>query len=83
MLVKQVKIADLEQKSVHHIGEIVRIACQYESKIKIDYKGHQINAKSIMGIMTFNPTKGMEVRLEVDGDDEAEAMEAVSAYISD
>jgi phosphocarrier protein len=40
-----------------------------------------VNAKSIMGVMMLAAGKGAKVTLEIDGPDEAQAMEALCALI--
>ena len=41
----------------------------------------KVNAKSIMGVMMLAAGKGAKVTLEIDGPDEAQAMEALCALI--
>ena len=41
----------------------------------------KINAKSIMGIMAFNPTSGMSVNIVADGSDEKEALVAMEKFL--
>ena len=40
-----------------------------------------INAKSIMGIMAFNPSEGMTVNIVADGSDENEALVAMEKFL--
>ena len=42
-----------------------------------------MNAKSIMGVMMLAAGMGTEVDIEVDGPDEAAAMEALTALVAD
>ena len=41
----------------------------------------KINAKSIMGIMAFNPSDGMSVDIVTKGDDEQEALVAIENFL--
>ena len=41
----------------------------------------KINAKSIMGIMAFNPSKGMTVNIATEGNDEQEALQAMEKFL--
>ena len=41
----------------------------------------RINAKSIMGIMAFNPSKGMTVNIVAEGSDEEEALVAMEKFL--
>lgn len=43
------------------IAELVHVACKFDSEITLESDNRKINAKSIMGIMAFNPSDGMTV----------------------
>ena len=40
-----------------------------------------INAKSIMGMMAFRPSKGMEIEITAEGDDEEKAALEMEAFL--
>jgi len=44
--------------------------------------GRRVNAKSIMGVMMLAAAKGSTITLETEGDDEAEAIDALAGLIS-
>ncbi len=60
----------------------VQIASKYESHISILLTDKQVNAKSIMGMMSLGAIKGQEITLLVDGEDEEEAMKALITFIT-
>ncbi len=60
----------------------VQIASKYESHISILLTDKQVNAKSIMGMMSLGAIKGQEITLLVDGEDEEEAMKALTNFIT-
>ncbi|NLI89070.1 MAG: HPr family phosphocarrier protein [Epulopiscium sp.] len=60
----------------------VQIASKYESHISILLTDKQVNAKSIMGMMSLGAIKGQEITLLVDGEDEEEAMDALVKFIT-
>ena len=60
----------------------VQIASKYESHISILLTDKQVNAKSIMGMMSLGAIKGQEMTLLVDGEDEAEAMKALVEFLT-
>lgn len=60
----------------------VQIASKYESHISILLTDKQVNAKSIMGMMSLGAVKGQEMTLLVDGEDEAEAMKALVEFLT-
>ncbi len=63
-------------------SKLVSQASQFESDVFIDKHGNRVNAKSIMGVMMLAASKGTEVKLEVDGNDEKECMEAILQLIN-
>ncbi|MFA8437342.1 HPr family phosphocarrier protein [Pueribacillus sp. YX66] len=60
----------------------VQEANKFHSEIFLTKDGKKVNAKSIMGIMSLALASGTEVILEADGNDEQEALEALTAFIS-
>ena len=47
----------------------------------LESNNRRINAKSIMGIMAFNPSKGMTVNIVAEGSDEEEALDAMEKFL--
>jgi len=64
-------------------SKLVSKASQYESDVWIDKQGNRVNAKSIMGVMMLAASKGTEVVLEVEGNDEKDCLEAIVQLIND
>jgi phosphocarrier protein HPr len=62
-------------------AKLTQLAAKYQSDVHMARNGRRINAKSIMGVMMLAAGKGSKVTLEVDGPDEAEAMDALCALI--
>jgi phosphocarrier protein len=56
---------------------IVQTAGKFKSKISLQKGDDSINAKSIMGIITLGAGFGTEIRIIADGEDEAQAVEAI------
>ena len=59
----------------------VQTAGKYEAEIQVSIEEKRINAKSIMGIMAFNPSKGMTVNIVTEGNDEQEALQAMEKFL--
>lgn len=78
---KEVIVANVSQKHENPIAELVQVACQFDSNITLESDNRKINAKSIMGIMAFNPTKGMKVNIITEGSDEEEARIAMEKFL--
>ncbi len=58
---------------------IVREAAKFKSDFFIEKDGYEINGKSIIGVMTLAAEQGAELNLLFEGDDEAEASDAIAA----
>ena len=78
---KEIVIADVVDKYDNPIAELVQVACQFSSSLYLVRGNHRINAKSIMGIMAFNPSKGMTVNIVAEGNDEEEALLAMEKFL--
>ncbi|MGN0484930.1 MAG: HPr family phosphocarrier protein [Lachnospiraceae bacterium] len=81
MNTKEVIVKNVEKSHANPIAELVQVACQFESQITLESENCKINAKSIMGIMAFNPAAGMKVNIVADGSDEAEAVRAMEDFL--
>lgn len=78
---KEIVVSDVSREHENPIAELVQVACQFDSNIVLENDNRKINAKSIMGIMAFNPTRGMTVNIVVDGSDEQEALVAMEKFL--
>lgn len=78
---KQIIVSNVSEEHSNPIAELVQVACRYDSEIILESNNHRINAKSIMGIMAFNPSKGMTVNIEATGSDEEEALLAMEKFL--
>ena len=81
MSTKEVIVSDLTEKRENAFAELVQVACQFDSRIILESENRRINAKSIMGIMAFNPSGGMTVNIETEGKDESEALIAMEKFL--
>ena len=78
---KSVIVCDITKGHDNPIAELVQVACKFESEIMLESNNRKINAKSIMGIMAFNPSEGMAVSIMANGSDEAEALVAIEKFL--
>jgi len=58
---------------------IVQTAGQFESEIILKKDSEEINAKSIMGIITLGAGYNSKLTVAADGSDESDAVEAIAA----
>lgn len=59
----------------------VQEANRFSSEIFLEKDGKKVNAKSIMGLMSMAVSSGADINIIADGDDEAEAIAALTAFI--
>ena len=78
---KEIVVSDVSREHENPIAELVQVACQFDSNIVLENDNRKINAKSIMGIMAVNPTRGMTVNIVADGSDEQEALVAMEKFL--
>ena len=57
---------------------IAQTAIKFASRIYLEKDGNQINAKSIMGIITLAASFGAKIKIIADGADEQEAVKAIA-----
>jgi phosphocarrier protein HPr len=57
---------------------IVQTASAFQSKVFIEKDGVEINAKSIMGILTLGAGYNVELTIVANGEDETEVVEALA-----
>ena len=78
---KSIVVTKVSEGHDNPIAELVQVACKFDSEITLESENRKINAKSIMGIMAFNPSKGMTVNIEANGEDEQEALVAIENFL--
>lgn len=81
MSTKEVVVSNVAERHSNPVAELVQVACRFESEIILESNNRHINAKSIMGIMAFNPFNGMTVNIVATGSDEEEAIVAMEKFL--
>ena len=81
MTTRKVIAADIESRYEAPGAELVRIACQFQSRIILKSGEMHVNAKSIMGMMAFRPSKGMEIEISAEGEDEEKAVDGLESFL--
>jgi phosphocarrier protein HPr len=62
-------------------AQLVQIANRFRSEIQVEKDGMQVNAKSIMGVLTLAAAKGSTITVCADGEDADPAMTALAKVI--
>ncbi len=64
-------------------SKFVNVAKRFSASVKVEAGGKQVDGKSIMSIMLLAASQGHTLHLSTDGDDEREAMAAITELIAD
>ncbi len=81
MLEREVRIINELGLHARASACLTQTAARYRSEVWVARKGRQVNGKSIMGVMMLAAAKGSSIVVTTEGEDEAEAMEAIVALI--
>lgn len=79
MIEREVKVSNRAGIHARPAAMIVQTASRYDSKIMLGKDNEEINAKSIMGIITLGAGYDTVLTLRVEGSDEQEAADALAA----
>ena len=79
MLEKELTVSNRLGLHARATAKLVQVLSGFRANATLVAKGREVNAKSIMGVMLLAAAQGTPVTVRVDGDDEAAALEAVTA----
>ena len=79
MLEKELTVSNRLGLHARATAKLVQLLSGFRANATLVAKGREVNAKSIMGVMLLAAAQGTPVTVRVDGDDEAAALEAVTA----
>ena len=60
-------------------GEFVKVAAQFTSEVRVYHGEKFANGKSILGLASLAAARGAQVRVDIEGPDEAAARKAIEA----
>lgn len=63
--------------------KLVQTAAKYPCELTISKDGHEVNGKSIMGVLMLVASKGTTIILRAKGEKAQEVIDAISALIDD
>ncbi len=64
-------------------AKLTQLASGFKCEVMLSRNQRRVNAKSIMGVMMLAAAKGATIGIETDGEDEADAMQAILNLIND
>ena len=79
MLERELTVSNRLGLHARATAKLVQALSGFRCNATLSAKGREVNAKSIMGVMLLAAGQGTVVTVRVDGEDEAQAMEAVAA----
>ena len=62
-------------------AKFVHLAAGFRSRISVSKDQSRVDGKSILGLLTLAAGKGTRLRLAAEGEDEARAVESLSALV--
>jgi phosphocarrier protein len=82
-LVEEKKVIITNKTGLHArpAAQFVQKAGKFDSKIEIVFEEKEVNAKSIMGVMSLGVGKGNEITVRADGADADQAVKELVDFI--
>lgn len=81
MIKKPITIKSSEGLDARPIALLVQEASQYSSTVYIEVDDKQVNAKSIMGMMSLRLLPGEKINIVANGTDEEEAANGIERFL--
>jgi phosphocarrier protein len=81
MIEREVEIVNRLGLHARAAAKLVHTAGGYRSRVTLMKDGEEVDAKSILGILLMAAAQGSQLTIRCDGQDEEEAMRAVTGLI--
>jgi len=81
MRTRQVNVGDGLGLHARLAAQIVVLASRFSSNVSLAFKGRTANARSVIAVMLLAASVGSTIRIEANGPDEAEALDALGSLI--
>jgi phosphocarrier protein len=59
----------------------VKKAGEFKSEINVIFEDKEVNAKSVMGVMSLGASKGKEIMIQAEGEDSQEAVNQLVSFV--
>lgn len=83
MLRKTIEIVNKLGLHARAAMKLTDTAARFSCSVIIHHQGRQADGKSILEVMVVGASKGHKIDIVTDGEDETEAMQALTALIDD
>ena len=82
MIEREVEIVNRLGLHARAAAKLVHTAGNFRSKVTLIWNGELVDGKSILGILLLAAAQGTKLAVRCEGEDEAAAMDAVTALIA-
>lgn len=82
MLTQDVEIINKKGLHARAASKLVQLATKFSSKIILNRDGQKSDGKSILGVLVLAAHMGSHITLQVEGEDEQQAMDALLDLIN-
>jgi phosphocarrier protein HPr len=82
MIERQTEIVNRLGLHARAAAKLVHAAGGFQSRVTVEKDGEEVDAKSILGILLLAASQGTLVMIRCDGEDEENAMRAVTELIA-
>ena len=83
MITRQITIINKLGLHARAAAKLVNCASGFRSSVFIERNSQRVNGKSIMGVMMLAASQGSNLKIEVSGNDEINAIEAIETLIQE
>ncbi|HYU36222.1 MAG TPA: HPr family phosphocarrier protein [Thermoanaerobaculia bacterium] len=81
MIEKEAEIVNRLGLHARAAAKLVHMAGGFQSRITVEKDGDEVDAKSILGVLLLAAGQGSQVKIRCDGEDEQDALRAVTGLI--
>lgn len=82
MIEKETEIVNRLGLHARAAAKLVHMAGNFQSKVTVEKDGDEVDAKSILGVLLLAASQGTKVTIRCNGQDEEQAMQAVTGLIA-
>jgi phosphocarrier protein HPr len=82
MIEKETEIVNRLGLHARAAAKLVHTAGNFQSKVTVEKDGDEVDAKSILGVLLLAASQGTKVTIRCNGQDEEQAMQAVTGLIA-
>jgi phosphocarrier protein len=82
MIERQTEIVNRLGLHARAAAKLVHTAGGFQSRVTVVKDGEEVDAKSILGILLLAAGQGSQITVRCDGQDEEEALQAITALIA-